>query len=292
MSLTTLPTLPTMPEDSVQMPHNTRLPFPAEFRNQIYRHVFTIPKNKLRCCGPFASDYWEITNLALLRVSKATHQEAISLLYSERTFRIGITLGTYNSALLRPSVAKFGLIRDLTLDISGGRNEDYKAAHTGLSALNSCFKNANWEGLSVVRCNIYLVRGDYGPRARAASIEFLERLKGLRRIAVEVTTWEHARCARVTQTTKQMINTETTKDPRDYLGEPVKNEPFQLIFDFHGFLSPATRFTFHPLENTSSIVEGWSARLVAVVAELLIGLGRWWFDLGDHSVSNRGTRKG
>lgn len=103
------------------------LPFPGEIRNQIYHHLFdskdyllvwprTSPTNSLP--PDTAAD------LALLRTSKATREEASTVLYAEGHLRYLIDLPAEVQSPLPPFLQAVNLMNKITLQFRSGSEED------------------------------------------------------------------------------------------------------------------------------------------------------------------------
>lgn len=94
------------------------LPFPGEIRNNIYRHVF-LPSYKVM--WPNSLNALSVrpvitADLAILRISKATSEEAMSLLYTECRFRYTIDLGERTHSPC-PSLSAATQMNNIVLDV-------------------------------------------------------------------------------------------------------------------------------------------------------------------------------
>lgn len=239
---------------------NSHLPFPSEIRNQIYRYVFS-PKYRTICNVFPASEAWTIADLPLLRVSKVTYQETAGLLYNEKAFRVYVSLGgAINTASLPHASTTFGLITHFSLDILGIYPAVKAKSLAALAIATSCIERLK-SGITLnLRCYYLLVRGDYDSAVRAAFIAMVEKLRGFRTVAFEITTCPggpitEATCA------------EMTKDLEVALGDYVSDETLVLWSDRCREYCRATRIGFYPSEYTRSTVKRRNTRLEALTPE-------------------------
>lgn len=226
-----------MTEASVQKRCNSHLPLPPEIRNEIYRYAF-FPKYKVGSGGDLLPKASNMTGQALLRVSKATNQEVKSLFYGEGEFRVCIYRFPHDFDSLRAMDATFGLIRNLTLDISGCNPLDIAGIRTGIKSVNFCIGKLSPDTALCVRCHCHLVGGECLPPTRKAFVRMLRKLKDFRKISIEVVAWPLG---------FEVVNKVTTKVLRFPLGKPVKKEsvePVEMWWRGRKKYSPTTRYTF------------------------------------------------
>lgn len=174
-----------MAESSVERRSNSHLPFPPEIRNEIYRHVF-IPKYKGCRGGDYGREHWIMADMALLRVSKTTNQEATGLLYTEKAFRVCIS-GLQAASSIPPVATTLDLITNLTVDASTFCPYPTPAVRKGVETL--CFGKAKLGVNLHVICNDFVLREEYGRTARKAFIEMLENSRGFLTITLDLISW-------------------------------------------------------------------------------------------------------
>lgn len=97
------------------------LPLPSELRNQVYRLLLS-STYRLPPSDTTTTPTTSKADLAILRVSKTTHEEAMSVLYSESTFKFGIdSKDTSEPTTLLPKPA--GMIQKVVVEISASFKE-------------------------------------------------------------------------------------------------------------------------------------------------------------------------